>query len=250
MTSDILTRTTIGSWLQLAEPALTEMMATSGFDWLTIDLEHTATTIADAAALIRIGDLAGVPMLVRLSAHDPAQIKRVLDAGAIGIIAPNVTDAAQARALVSAAHYPPRGTRGVGLARAQDYGIGFDAYRDGIAREIIVIAQIEHIDGVANLDEILAVDGIDGFFIGPYDLSGSLGRPGDFSHPDVVGALAEVDRHIGREGIVSGIHVVDPDPEKLGEALERGYRFVAFASDMLIFSNRMAQLSLSMEQLR
>jgi 2-keto-3-deoxy-L-rhamnonate aldolase RhmA len=234
---------TIGSWLQLADPALTEMMAGAGFDWLAVDLEHTTTTIAQAGELIRIGTLAGVPMLVRLSGHDPPQIKRVLDAGAQGIIAPMVTTSLQAEQIVEAASYPPSGTRGVGLARAQRYGTGFDEYLAGPGRDVAVIAQIEHIDGVKNLESIVEVDGVDGFFVGPYDLSGSLGHPGDFEHPDVVAALAEIDRFVTEEGPVAGLHVVEPDVEALREAVERGYRFIAFASEMLIFSHRIRELS-------
>jgi 2-dehydro-3-deoxyglucarate aldolase len=240
---DLNKRPTVGSWLQLADPALTEMMAGAGFDWLCIDLEHTTTSIAQAGEMIRIGTLAGAPMLVRLSGHDPEQIKRVLDAGAQGIIAPMVSSAAEAERIVEAASYPPQGTRGVGLARAQAYGTGFDEYLDGPATDIAVIAQIEHIDAVKNLGAILEVDGIDGFFVGPYDLSGSLGRPGDFDHPDVKSALEAVEEFVTADGPVAGIHVVEPDATKLNEALDRGYRFVAFASEMLIFSHRIAEVS-------
>ena len=247
---DVGAAPTVGSWLQLADPALTEMMAAAGFDWLTIDLEHTATSIAQAGELIRIGSLAGTPMLVRLSGHEPEQIKRVLDAGAQGIIAPMVNSAPEAERIVEAALYPPRGQRGVGLARAQGYGAGFDEYRDGPAQDTTVIAQIEHIDGVKNLGAILEVDGIAGFFVGPYDLSGSLGRPGDFEHPDVAAALAEVERFTGPEGPVAGIHVVEPDVDRLHNALDRGYTFVGFASDMLIFSDRIGEISDALAELR
>ena len=240
---------TVGSWLQLADPALTEMMASAGFDWLCIDLEHTTTSIAQAGELIRIGSLAGVPMLVRLSGHDPTQIKRVLDAGAQGIIAPQVNTAAEAARIVEAAFYPPAGTRGVGLARAQGYGTGFDEYL-GQAREIVVIAQIEHIDAVENLGAILDVDGIDGFFVGPYDLSASLGRPGDLEHPDVTSALKTVEDFVTADGPVGGVHVVEPDLAQLERALDRGYRFVAFASEMLIFSHRIKELASSLADLR
>jgi 2-keto-3-deoxy-L-rhamnonate aldolase RhmA len=243
-------RPTIGSWLQLADPALTEMMARAGFDWLVVDLEHTTTSIGDAGELIRIGSLAGAPMLVRLSGHDPSQIKRVLDAGAHGIIAPMVTTADEARRIVDAASYPPAGSRGVGLARAQGYGTGFDEYVEGAAGDTIVIAQIEHIDGVKNLDAILAVDGIDGFFVGPYDLSASLGRPGRFDDPKVQRALAEVEERVTPDGPVAGIHVVEPDVARLRDVLDRGYRFVAFASEMLIFSHRLDELSAALADLR
>lgn len=243
-------RLSIGSWLQLSDPALTEMMAAAGFDWLTIDLEHTSTSISEAAELIRVGSLAGVPMLVRLSAHDPAQIKRVLDAGAQGIIAPMVSSRADAERIVEAASYPPSGSRGVGLARAQGYGRSFDAYRDGQAWNTLVIAQIEHIDGVKNLGAILDVAGIDGFFVGPYDLSGSLGRPGEFDHPDVKAAIAEVEEFVTSDGPLAGIHVVDPDVAKLKDAIDRGYRFIGFASEMLIFSHRLGELAAELATVR
>lgn len=236
-------RPTIGSWLQLADPALTELMAGVGFDWLAIDLEHTTTSISQAGELIRIGTLAGVPMLVRLGGHDPAQIKRVLDAGAQGIIAPMVTTSSEAQRIVEAASYPPAGSRGVGLGRAQQYGTGFGEYLQGAANDIVVIAQIEHIDAVRSLDAILEVDGVDGFFVGPYDLSGSLGRPGELEHPEVKAALAEIERFITPDGPVAGIHVVEPDVDKLKKSIDAGYRFIAFASEMLIFSHRAAQLS-------
>jgi len=250
MPFDPTQQTTVGSWLQLADPSLTEMMAGAGFDWLCIDLEHTATTIAQAADMIRIGDLAGVPMLARLSGHDASQIKRLLDAGASGIIAPMVNTADEAEAIVDASFYPPRGSRGVGLARAQGYGTAFEAYRDNEAEAVVVIVQIEHIDAVRNLEAILAVDGVSGFFVGPYDLSGSLGHPGDFDHPEVRAALAEIETFITPDGPVAGTHVVDPDVAKLQEALDRGYRFVAFASEMLIFSNRISEISTSLAGLR
>jgi 2-dehydro-3-deoxyglucarate aldolase len=226
------------------------MMARAGFDWLTIDLEHTATSVSEMGELIRVGELAGCPMLVRLSSHDPAQIKRALDAGARGIIAPMVNTADEARRIVDATYYPPRGSRGVGLARAQGYGTEFEAYRDGAASDIVVIAQIEHVEGVGNLDAILAVDGIDGFFVGPYDLSGSVGQPGNFDHPDVKDALAALDGYISATGPIAGIHVVEPDLEKLAAAIDHGYRFVAFASEMLILSHRLREIRSGLEALQ
>lgn len=241
---------TIGSWLQLADLSAAEMMTQAGFDWLCIDLEHTATSVSEMADLVRVGDLAGIPMLVRLSGHDPVQIKRALDSGVRGIIAPNVNTPDEARAIVEAAYYPPRGRRGVGLSRAQRYGLGFDEYRTGAAQDIVVIAQIEHVDGVANLAEILAVDGIDGYFIGPYDLSGSVGRPGQFDDPEVKAALDRAAEFIATPGSVAGIHVVDPDLRKLQDALDLGYRFVALASEMLILSNRLAEIGEGLRALR
>jgi 2-dehydro-3-deoxyglucarate aldolase len=250
MSFDPTLETTIGSWLQLADPSLTEMMARAGFDWLAIDLEHTSTTISQAAEMIRIGDLAGIPMFARVSGHDSSQIKRILDVGASGIIAPMVNTADEAKAIVDASFYPPRGTRGVGLARAQGYGAGFGTYRDDEADSVAVIVQIEHVDGLRNLEAILAVEGVTGFFVGPYDLSGSLGRPGDFEHPEVKAALTEIECFVTADGPIAGIHVVQPDIDELHGVLDRGYRFVGFASEMLIFSDRINQISTSLAGLR
>lgn len=243
-------RPAIGSWIQLGDEALTEILASGPFDWLCIDLEHTTISIDQAGKIIRVADLAGCPTLVRLSSHDPAQIKRVLDAGATGIIAPMVNTADQARAVVSAATYPPEGTRGVGLARAQNYGTGFHEYLKRMQNELVCIMQVEHIDGVANLEEILAVEGVDGFFIGPYDLSASLGHPGEFDHPDVIAAMSRVAEVVKRPEVLAGIHVVEPDAERLAAVVEDGYRFVAYASDMLLFAHHVKAISNDIDHVR
>lgn len=241
---------TIGSWIQLGDEALTEILATGPFDWLCIDLEHTTISIEQCGKIIRVADLAGCPALVRLSSHDPSQIKRVLDAGATGIIAPMVNSPEQAAAIVSAATYPPQGTRGVGLARAQGYGIGFPDYLERTRDELVCIMQVEHIAGVDNLEEIVAVDGVDGFFVGPYDLSASLGYPGQFDHPRVVAALDRVGKIVGRPDVMAGIHVVEPDIAKVREVIEDGYRFVSFASDMLLFAHHVNQIADDIEAAR
>ena len=243
MLAELTSRTTIGSWLQLADANLTEIMAGAGFDWLTIDLEHTSTTLSQAAEMIRIGSLAGIPIFARISGHDTNQIKRLLDMGLSGIIAPDVRSVADAKRLADACFYPPRGTRGVGLARAQGFGRSFKPYLEGAANDVVFIPQIEHIDAVDELEGILALEGVAGFFVGPYDLSGSLGFPGQFDHPDVQAALDRVAEFIRPTGPFAGIHVVDPDIDQLRSAVERGYRFIGFASEMLIFSERMEELS-------
>ena len=158
---------TIGSWITIAHPAIAEIMAKAGFDWLTVDLEHSVTTIREAEELIRVINLHGVPALVRLTDNDASQIKRVMDAGANGIIVPMVNSKADAEKAVAAVYYPPKGKRGVGLARAQGYGATFDNYRKWLDNEAVVIVQIEHIEAVNNLEQIFAVDNIDGYIIGP-----------------------------------------------------------------------------------
>lgn len=223
---------TIGSWITLGHPAIAEIMAQAGFDWLTVDLEHSTITLDQAGQLIRVCDLCGAPPLVRLSANDPVQIKRVMDAGAHGIIVPMVNTAEEASAAVAALRYPPRGVRGVGLARAQGYGASFEAYRTWLADEALVIVQIEHIIAEENLEAILAVEGVDGFIVGPYDLSGSLGRPGDFEHPDMRASMERIAAIARQGGKPGGLHVVEPNPAELQSQVDQGYRFMAYSVDI------------------
>ena len=224
--------TTIGSWITLAHPAIAEIMSKAGFDWLVVDLEHSVITIREAEELIRVVDLCGVVPLVRLSANDSVQIKRVMDAGAHGIIVPMVNSAEEARLAVSSVQYPPSGNRGVGLARAQEYGVGFDDYRKWLEKESVVIVQIEHIEAVENLEHILNVPGVDGFFVGPYDLSASLCVPGQFHDPAMVKAMEKI-RKVGmNSGKVPGIHVVEPDRKQLEIKIAEGYRFIAYSLDI------------------
>lgn len=236
---------TIGSWITLAHPAIAEIMAKAGFDWLAVDLEHSVITIREAEELIRVVELCGVTPLVRLAANDPVQIKRVMDAGAHGVIVPMVNSREEAERAVAAVKYPPSGRRGVGLARAQGYGTRFDAYRDWLERESLVIVLIEHINAVKNLTDILSVEGVDGFIVGPYDLSGSLGMPGQFEHPSMIAALSEVQRVISdREtGAVAGYHVVPPQPDLVIRKIQEGYRFLAYGVDML-FLGEMCRMGL------
>ena len=226
---------TVGSWIQLAHPAIAEMMAAAGYDWLTVDLEHSVISLREAEELIRIIGLKGVAPLVRLSSNDPVQIKRVMDAGAEGVIVPMVKTREEAEQAVAAVRYSPHGSRGVGLARAQGYGASFEEYRKWVATESVIITQIEHIDGVRNLDEILAVPGVAGFIVGPYDLSGSLGLPGQFSHPEMRKALKEIERIATKHPLLaSGYHVVPPDPKLVMAKIKEGYRFIAYSTDMIL----------------
>jgi len=225
-------KVTIGSWITLAHPAIAEIMAKAGFDWLAVDMEHSVITIREAEELIRVIDLCGVVPLVRLSSNNPVQIKRVMDAGAHGVIVPMVNSVAEAEQAVAAVRYPPEGRRGVGLARAQGYGSVFESYLEWVNKNAVVIVQVEHIDAVNNLDEILSVDGVDGFIVGPYDLSGSLGAPGEFGHPLMKKAMGRIISVGSASGKALGIHVIEPKPDELKSRIEQGYRFVAYSVDI------------------
>ncbi len=230
---------TIGSWLSFNFGPVCELMAGAGFDWLVIDMEHTPTDYNDAHDLIRIIELSGVTPLVRVGANDPLIIKRVMDAGAHGVLVPQVNTVEQAQEAVAAAYYPPTGIRGVGLHRAQGYGLDFDAYRQWAHNNTVVIVQIEHHVGVDNLEAILDVEGVDGFIIGPYDLSASLGLAGELDHPAVVEQLRAAEQIMRASSKVGGYHVVHGDPAGLQRRLDAGYLFIAYGVDMVFFADKL-----------
>lgn len=224
---------TIGSWITICDPSVTEIMARVGFDWLTIDMEHSSITTDQAQKLIRVIELSGVTPLVRVGENNPTIIKRVMDAGAHGVIVPMVNTKEGAVRAVAAVKYPPLGTRGVGLGRAQGYGMAFEAYRKWVPEKSVVIVQIEHIEAVKNLEEILSVEGVDGSMIGPYDLSGSLGHPGEFERKDVKAAVARYEAVCKKMKKPMGFHVIQPDPEAVRQYRARGYTFLPVSLDTL-----------------
>ncbi|MCX5715165.1 MAG: aldolase/citrate lyase family protein [Candidatus Omnitrophica bacterium] len=226
-------KVTIGSWITLGHPAVAEIMAKSGFDWLTIDMEHSALTLGDCQQLIQIIELSGVVPLVRVGSNDPAIIKRVMDAGAYGVIVPMVNSKEDALMAVEAVKYPSLGKRGVGLARAQGYGLTFEKYKKWVNKSSIVVVQIEHKDAIENLEEILSVTGVDGSIIGPYDLSASFGFPGRFDLPIVKEALAHYESVSKKIKKPFGYHVVFPDKKKAVALKRKGYTFLGIGLDTL-----------------
>lgn len=226
----------IGGWVMIGHPASAEIMARSGLDWVCIDLEHTATDISTTENLIRSIEYGGSAPLIRITNNDENLIKRVMDSGAHGIIVPMVKTAQDMEDAVNALYYPPQGSRGVGLARGQKYGAPeeFEKYQEWLKDNAICIAQIEHISAVDNLEDILSVEGVDGYFLGPYDLSASMGLVGQIDHPDVQEAMNRV-HEIGRKmNKPGGLHIVEPDPQKLAESIEQGLRFIAYSIDTRI----------------
>ena len=223
----------IGSWVTISHPSVAEIMAKAGFDWLVVDMEHSPINISEAEEMIRVIQLCGIPALVRVGENNAYLIKRVMDSGASGVIVPMVNTPEEARQAVKAVKYPPEGQRGVGLARAQGYGTLFEEYQRWVAEESTVIVQIEHIQAVKNLDAILSVEHVDGFIIGPCDLSGSLGVPGQFSHPDMLEALDSIKDYIKKGIKPFGFHVVDPNVNDALAKFQEGYSFLAFGVDFL-----------------
>lgn len=232
--------TSIGSWVTIGNASIIEIMAKADFDWLTIDMEHTSIDFNEGESLIRTIQAHDIPALVRVGKNEELGIKRVLDAGADGIIIPMVNTKQDAIKGLNYCYYPPKGSRGVGLNRAQGYGLnaGFKDYIDWQTEDLVVIIQIEHINGVKNIDEILSIEGIDGVIIGPYDLSSSLGYAGQFDHPEVLEAIAKVKLACKTRKVSLGFHVIDPDYEKAKLKLEQGYNFIALSTDFLFLGTK------------
>tara|TARA_B100001059_G_scaffold154949_1_gene154535 strand:+ start:815 stop:1546 length:732 start_codon:yes stop_codon:yes gene_type:complete len=225
------TKTSIGSWITIGHSSIVEVMADAGFDWLCIDMEHTVIDFAKMQELIIAIQSKGLKAFVRIGENNSRIIKRVLDAGPDGIIVPNVKSAKEAQAAVTSFKYPPLGERGVGLARAQGYGFDFENYRDYKTKELKLIVQIEHINAIKELDLILQTDGIDGTFIGPYDLSGSIGKTGDLNHPKVLNALNIYTETAKKYNKLIGFHVVPTNYKLVLEKKKEGYNFIAFGFD-------------------
>jgi len=222
---------TLGSWIMMGNTMSVEVMALAGFEWLVVDIEHTSIDMETVQILITIIQANNIKALVRVSKNEEVVIKKVLDMGADGIIVPMVCSKEDAEQAVSYAKYPPIGKRGVGLYRAQKYGTNFEEYKKWVDDELVIIAQIEHINAVDNIDEIVKVDGIDGTIIGPYDLSGSMGYPGEFERDDVKEAVQKVLNVCKKSDMPSGFHVVDTEPEKLNQKIEQGCTFLAYGID-------------------
>lgn len=237
--------TTIGSWITFGDTGVAEVMAKAGFDWLTIDLEHSCINIKQAEELIRIIDLCGVTPLVRLTSNDADLIKRVMDAGANGIIVPMINSIEDAEKVINATYYPPLGKRSFGLSRAQGYGVHFEQYLQNSFENTVVVVQIEHIDALTELEAILSLKQVDAYIIGPYDLSGSMGIPGEFDNTDylkVIEQINSVGRKVGKPG---GIHIVEPDLDTYMKARD-DYSFIAYSVDfrMLDVACRSASLKI------
>lgn len=224
-------KVTLGSWIQVNHPASAEILANSGFDWLATDCEHTDIDVGGFAKLARGMYGRGAVPFARVRENDTLAIRQVLDMGAQGVLVPLVNTPEQAHKAVKAAKYPPIGIRGFCFSRMNNYGLDFDEYVKTANDEIAVIVMIESKQAVESIDEILSVDGVDGIFVGPYDLSGSLGIPGQTSHPLVLDSCAKVSDACRRLGKSAGAHVVIPTPEAIEKTISDGFTFIALGVD-------------------
>lgn len=228
----------MGCWLGLADPYVAEISAGAGFDWLLIDAEHAPNDLRSILAQMQVIAGFGAHPIVRPTIGETWMIKQLLDAGAQTLLVPMVESADQARALVKAVTYPPEGVRGVGasLARASNFG-GIGDYLTTAGAQICLLVQVENRAGMAALDEILTVEGVDGVFIGPADLAADMGFIGNANAPEVEAAVRGAMRKIVASGKAGGILTLNTALQKA--CLDIGATFVATAIDVTLFAKAM-----------
>jgi 2-keto-3-deoxy-L-rhamnonate aldolase RhmA len=234
----------IGTMVTLPVPAIAEILADLGFDWLFVDGEHGPLETREILAILQaVGDRAAC--LVRVPGAEEPPIKKALDLGAEGIIVPQVNTVEQAASVVRFARYAPAGSRGVGLARAHGYGLRFQEYLEAANQRVTVIVQAEHARAVENIESIVAVEGIDAVLLGPYDLAASLGKMGRIDDPAVTDAIDHVTRTCQAAGVRLGYFGISA--QAIRPYMERGYTMIAAGVDTLFLAGAARRL---LEELR
>jgi 2-dehydro-3-deoxyglucarate aldolase/4-hydroxy-2-oxoheptanedioate aldolase len=218
----------LGTIVTLPSPEMAELLSQAGFDWLFIDMEHTSLGVKDVQRILQaVGK--EFPCLVRVPTMDEAWIKKVLESGPAGIIIPHVNTPEEVEKILRWSKYPPEGTRSIGISRAQDYGLNLQEYMEKANEMIAVVPQVEHIEAVKNLESFVKIPGLSAIFVGPYDLSGSVGKLGKVKDPEVHGMIQNVQTICSKTGIVTGIFGVDA--EEVNPYIKIGYSLVAVGMD-------------------
>ena len=230
----------VGSWMQLSDSSVAEIMGASDFDWVAVDMEHGNISHHELPNIFRALELGNTLPLARVAEGKPRDCKQVLDAGAGGIIVPMVERADELIAVRDSCCWPPAGTRGVAFSIANLFGKNFDEYQIE-SQQPLLIAMIENLCALNNIEEILSVEGLDAILIGPYDLSASLGLTADFEHPDFLSAKNTILSHAKEKNIAAGIHVVNPSSSELKSRVDEGYRFLAYSIDSVMLRKETEQ---------
>jgi 2-dehydro-3-deoxyglucarate aldolase len=226
----------IGSWIQIPDASIAEIMGKSGYDWVSVDLEHGSISVSQLPNLFRAIELGETIPLARVAQGSVKDCKQALDAGAGGIIIPMVESANQLSDVISACRFPPSGTRGVGFSRANIFGKHFDSYSATEAQNPLIIAMIEHINAVNDLEKILNVEGLDAIFVGPYDLSASMGITGRFDEQLFIKTIEKIKALCNEKNIACGMHIVKPDINLLKRRIAEGYQFIAYSMDSVFLT--------------
>jgi 4-hydroxy-2-oxoheptanedioate aldolase len=225
-------RQQIGVWNTIRDSAVAEMLAGCGFDWILVDCEHTPNGVADVQTMLQVLHAFDISTMVRPTCLDPAEIKRILDIGALNILVPYVETVEQAELAVASVTYPPDGIRGVsGASRSSRYGAVAN-YIQTARAEIGLFLQVETRATLDRIEDIAAVPGVTGMFVGPADFAASLGHPGNINHPEVIDAVLDAIRRIRAAGLPAGF--LSPDQSLLDKTVEAGSLFTAVDLDMLL----------------
>jgi 2-keto-3-deoxy-L-rhamnonate aldolase RhmA len=224
----------MGAWISSGSPTALDLLRNFSFDWFVFDMEHSAISIETVAHMAQILNGSVATPLVRVGQIDQAVFKSVLDAGAHGIVVPLVNTVEEAERAVRFCKYPPQGVRGVAANKSSDYGLTLGKYIRSANDETSIIAQIETPQAVENIESIVAVNGVDVAFVGPSDLTMTLGLLDDRNNQKVVDAMLRVVKACDSAGKVAGVMATTLDEAKL--AVQRGFRFIALGSDMKYIS--------------
>jgi len=223
----------IGGWMQIPHGAIAEIMGQSGFDWVAIDMEHGSISHHQLPDLFRAIQLGDTLPLARLPEGTAKECKLALDAGAGGVIVPMVESREQLIDVRNAICWPPNGNRGVGYSRANLFGKYFESYSLE-AQAPMLIAMIESVQGLDNLDSILDVEGLDAILVGPYDLSASMQLTGQFNHPLFINKMTTILAKTSTASVAAGVHVISPSEQELANRIRDGFRFVAYSIDAVM----------------
>lgn len=221
----------IGAWVTIPSVKSVDALLSCGFHWMAVDLEHGTMSLEMTEGCFVAAERHGVLPMARLPSHDPYMARRLLDAGAGGIIVPEVISAQRFTEFSRHCIYPPTGARGVGLSRCNGYGDRFESYFENFSP--VLVPQIESIAGVSAVKEIAALAEVDAIFLGPYDLSVDLGEPGNFRSPRFEEAIETVKAACTEYRTALGIHQVEPDPKELEKRISEGFCFIAYSTDAI-----------------
>jgi len=230
-------------WVSYSHPSITETFARAGFDFIAIDMEHSTITLPEAQRIIAASQSEGVPCLPRPVSHSNDWIKPLIESGADGMLIQMVNKPEEVQSLINDIKYPPLGKRSYGVNRAQAYGFDFDTYINNWNKESIFMLQVESIEAVENIESLVAFDEVDAVMIGPLDISGSLGVPGQTSHPLVIEASKKVIKACEKYGKSCGTQVADATEESANALFDLGHTFAILGSDLFVLWKWAEQMS-------
>jgi 2-keto-3-deoxy-L-rhamnonate aldolase RhmA len=233
----------LGTILTLPSPEVAELLSLSGLDWLFVDMEHTLIDVRDVQRILQaVGK--EFPCLVRVPSMDEALIKRVLDTGPSGIIVPHVNTDREVEKILRWCKYPPDGTRSTGISRAHGYGFNSQDYMASANENLVVIPQVEHVDAVEDIESFVKVPGLSAIFVGPYDLSGSIGKLGEVEDQEVQDMIKKVKEACSEVGLAAGIFGKDAEAARCYR--DMGYSLLAVGVETSFLSTSVRKMVLSL----